>query len=70
MAAITTEMVTAGPAASAEAEAVRTNKPAPIIAPIHKANREPAPKVFLRPFSLAATNNFSIDFFLNTDIEF
>ena len=66
MAATTKDNVTPEPAASEEAAAVLTNKPAPIIAPIPKANKDQAPNVVLRPFSLeaASANKRDNDFFL------
>ena len=44
-------MVTDGPACSADAAAVLTNKPAPIIAPIPRATNPGAVSVFFNPFS-------------------
>ena len=45
MAATTNDKVTPEPAASDAAAAVLTNSPAPMIAPIPKATKLPAPKV-------------------------
>ena len=60
-------MVTAGPAFKAAADAVLTNKPAPIMAPIPKATKEPALNVRFKPFSLseASASKELTDFLIN-----
>jgi hypothetical protein len=67
MAAIINDKVTAGPAACPAAAAVRTNNPAPIIAPTPSAIKLPAPKVRFKPFppSSAWANMAARSFFLN-----
>jgi len=71
MAAIINDMVTAGPAACPAAAAVLTNKPAPIMAPIPRATRLPAPRVRFKPDSpvLACASIADRDFFANKLIQ-
>src|SRR5258708_37416059 len=67
MAATIKERVTAEPACSPAAAAVLTNKPAPMMAPIPRAIRLPAPNVRLSPFSESPAWDMreSKDFFRN-----
>src|SRR5580692_3486635 len=58
------ERVTAGPAASADAAAVRTKRPAPMIAPIPSATRPRTVKERLSRLSLACCKSVASDFFL------
>ena len=65
MAAKIKEIDTAAPAWSAAAAAVRTNNPAPIIAPMPKAIKLLAVKVLLRVFlllSLVSSSNWEMGF--------
>src|SRR5688572_5669716 len=67
MAATTKEIITAGPAASPAAAAVRTKSPAPIMAPIPRAIRLAGPRVLFSPLSPspAEANSCSNGFFIN-----
>src|SRR4051794_25622866 len=61
---------TDGPARSAIAAAVRTNSPAPMIAPMPRATSEPGPSVRLSvpsPVEAASASRVSIDFVRNTE---
>ena len=60
MAATIKPMVTDGPALLAAAAAVRTNKPAPIIAPIPSATRLAALRVLFRPLSPSDESRISL----------
>src|SRR5579884_2723655 len=61
MAATMKESVTAGPALSAEAAAVRTNRPAPMMAPTPRATRLLAVRVRFRSPWLARASRTSSD---------
>src|ERR1700682_5142296 len=62
MAATIKDMITDGPAFSAEAAAVRMNRPAPMMAPTPRATRLLAVKVRLRWLSLACARSTASDF--------
>src|SRR6185436_9483618 len=64
-------IVTAGPALFAAAAAVRTNKPAPMIAPIPSATRLVAFSVRFNPFSESSTSRIKRlnGFFTKRDLD-